>query len=119
MGSGTAALMRPDICQEVHQLYLECGADVIITHSYTANPNVMKASGNAARCAECIFNSAALARRACANHAAKHATDMAHAVAAASASSAKEIEATATAVARMTTSRNSNKTAVVSSGAAS
>lgn len=69
--SGTSALARPDLCQEVHEVYLDSGADIIITHSYSANRNVMTPSGNGERACECILNAAALARRATAVHVSK------------------------------------------------
>ena len=87
--SGTAAIMRPDLCQEVHEAYLESGADIIMTHTYSANRNVMTPSGNGDRSTECILAAAAIARRATAVHAAKHAAKLAHLAAAAHASAAQ------------------------------
>ena len=87
--SGTSAIMRPDLCQEVHEAYLESGADIIISHTYSSNRNVMTASGYGDRATECILAAAAIARRATAVHAAKHAAKLAHAAAAAHASAAQ------------------------------
>ena len=60
--SGTSALARPDLCQEVHEAYLDAGADIILTHSYSSNRNVMTPSGNGERACECILSCAAIAR---------------------------------------------------------
>jgi len=106
--------MRPDLCQEVHQAYLESGADVIITHSYSANGNVMAASGNGGRVDECIMCSSAIARRAALNHVAEYAAQVAQDAATAAAAAASAVSAAATAAARATTSLHSNAAAAVS-----
>jgi len=109
--SGTAALTRPDLCQEVHEAYLDSGADVIITHSYSSNSNVMASSGNGDRVVECILSAAALARRATLVHAAKHAAKLAHAAAASNAAANQAVQACAMSTARMSTSGPSNDVA--------
>ena len=76
--SGTAALERPDLCQEVHEAYLAAGCDILITNSYSANRNVMTPSGNGERAVECILAASACARRATATHAAAHAAKLTH-----------------------------------------
>ena len=109
--SGTSGLARPDICQEVHEAYLDAGADVIITHTYSSNRNVMTPSGNGDRTSECIMACAAIARRATTVHVAKHASKLAHASSAANAAAAQAVEAAAMSSARLTTSDTSNETA--------
>jgi len=116
--SGTSPLMRPDLCQEVHQAYLEAGADVIITNSYSANGNVMSPSGNGGRVHECILGAAAIARRATLSHISAHAAMLAHAASAANAAAAQAVAAAATAAARSTTSLNSNEGAEMSANSA-
>mmetsp|Transcript_44085 Transcript_44085/g.84648 ORF Transcript_44085/g.84648 Transcript_44085/m.84648 type:complete len:493 (-) Transcript_44085:116-1594(-) len=112
--SGTAALVRPDLCQEVHQAYLESGADVIITNTYSANGNVMASSGNGGRVDECIMAASALARRAALNHVAEHAAQVAQVAASASAAASSSAAAVTAAAARATTSLQSNNAAQVS-----
>ena len=116
--SGTAALARPDLCQEVHETYLDSGADIIITHSYSSNRNVMSASGNGDRCTECIISCAALARRATAVHCAKHAAKLAHAATLAQQSAAQAVDACTTSLARASTSAASNAAADTAAAAA-
>jgi len=116
--SGTSALARPDICQEVHEAYLEAGADIIITHSYSSNRNVMTPSGNGDRTCECILACAAIARRATTVHVAKYASKLAHAAAAANAQAAQAVESAAMSAARLTTSETSNQTAATLANAA-
>jgi len=111
--SGTAALARPDLCQEVHQAYLDAGADVIITHTYSANGNVMGPSGNGGRVSECILCAAAIARRACLHHVATYAAQLAHSASASAAAAAHTAAAASTSAARATTSLMSNESASV------
>jgi len=106
--SGTAPLERPDLCQEVHEAYLEAGADILISNSYSANRNVMSPSGNGERAVECILAASAIARRATATHAAAHATKLSTEAAAASAGASATMAAAATAAARATTSTSTN-----------
>lgn len=109
--SGTSALARPDLCQEVHETYLDSGADIIITHSYSSNRNVMSSSGNGDRACECILSCAAIARRATAVHSAKHASKLTHAASLAQQAGAQAVEACTTAVARVSSSAGSNENA--------
>merc|ERR1740129_2122897 len=116
--SGTAPLARPDLCQEVHEAYLAAGADVIITHSYSSNRNVMSPSGNGGRVHECILAAAAIARRATLNHLAIHASQMCQNAAASSSTAAHAAAAAATSAARSTTSSSTNAGALMSAQSA-
>lgn len=116
--SGTAALMRPDLCQEVHEAYLEAGADIIITHSYSSNGNVMSPSGNGGRVGECILYAASLARRAVLNHVTSYAMKVANEASAHNTLAAQAAASAATAAARATTSMTSNSGASASAQAA-
>jgi len=107
--SGTAALARPDLCQEVHMSYLENGADILITNSYSANRNVMTPSGNGDRASECIIASAAIARRAAAAHIADRARVVAMDAALSNQAATQVVSYAATSAARATTSLGSNE----------
>jgi len=116
--SGTAALARPDLCQEVHEAYLNAGADVIITHSYSANRNVMNPSGNGNRVDECIICAAAIARRAVLNHVAEHASSVARTATTTASSASLSIAAASRSAARASTSSATNEGAYRSAEAA-
>ena len=107
--SGTAALNRPDLCQEVHTRYLQSGADILITNSYSANRNVMTPSGNGDRATECILAAAAVARRAASSHAADRAAAVAQEAALSNQAAAQAVSYAATAAARATTSLGTNE----------
>ena len=107
--SGTAALQRPDLCQEVHMSYLENGADILITNSYSANRNVMTPSGNGDRASECIISSAAIARRASAAHIADRARTVSMDAALSNQAASQAVNYAATSAARATTSLGSNE----------
>ena len=115
--SGTAPLTRPDLCQEVHEAYLDSGADIITTFSYSSNRNVMAASGSGQRTTEAFLSAAAIARRAITVHAAKHAAKLCHAASASNATAAQAVQASAMSTARMSTSGASNDVAETTSQA--
>jgi len=116
--SGTAPLARPDLCQEVHEAYLNAGADVIITHSYSANRNVMNPSGNGNRVDECIICAASIARRAVLNHVAEHASSLARTASSTASTASLSIAAASRSAARASTSSATNEGAYRSAEAA-
>jgi 5-methyltetrahydrofolate--homocysteine methyltransferase len=59
-------LTRPDVIRTIHQAYLEAGADVVETDTFTASRLKLDEYGLGDRTAEINRNAAALAREACA-----------------------------------------------------
>ncbi len=57
-------LSRPDVIQEVHESYLEAGADIVETNTFGATPLVLAEYGLAAKTEEINQRAAEIARRA-------------------------------------------------------
>jgi 5-methyltetrahydrofolate--homocysteine methyltransferase len=56
---------RPDIIQEIHELFLEVGCDGVETNTFGANKIVMAEADMAGRVFECNKTAVEIARRAC------------------------------------------------------
>lgn len=60
-------LFRPDIVKEVHQKYIEAGADIITANTYATNRHVLKAAGLEHQTESAIRKAVAVAREAAAS----------------------------------------------------
>lgn len=116
--SGTAAMTRPDLCQEVHLSYLNCGADILIIHSYSTNRNVMTPSGNGERVAECILSATAIARRSASSHSSHYASTVCSEAALHNQVAYQAVSYASTAAARATTSLGTNESSQIALDAA-
>lgn len=59
-----AAIEARDLVRQLHEDYIEAGADVILTNSFAANPSRLERAGLAGRARDVNFNAARVARDA-------------------------------------------------------
>ena len=57
----------PNIIEDIHAEYLDCGASVVTTNTYASNKHCLHADGVGERTAEANEIGVAIAKRACAN----------------------------------------------------